>query len=666
MILSTLSAQNATEEAAKALEEWRWGVVALNDGLPGKSLAALERALTFAPTDPRIREWLGRAYWRSGMEDAALDVWEDLLAEDLPSVALESRAESLRRRLNGEEEIPIDDEWIPLTIFRGNEDGEFFFERPAVVRPVGDGSGGVFVSSYSGGDIVQLDPNGALVDRFEGGVEGFHRPFDILPIDENRLLVSEFNADRISVVSLTGYNRGYRMGSWGEQGRGKGQFLGPQYMALSNDQGYVYISDWGNRRVSKWNLEGEHVLDLGSDSRFSGFAGPAGIACYNNRVYVADSLKGSIEAFDDSGNYLGSLVSDGLNQPEGLAVVDDSLLIADGSAVRRVHLISGAMTVEATLGSGSHRMTSVFPDENGNWAASDFDANSIVLLTPLSTLYGGLEVVIDRVRADDFPRVAVDVSVKDRRGMPISGLDASNFRVFDGDFALGTPELDWRSSHDSRVSVAAVVDRSGAQGNLDDALQGLEDLISAMDENDQLSLIRTGESPTVRDMAVDSDAASLRAAVGEPLGIGPHSWDESLRLAATRLVPARNRKAVVAFVTRQPSSDAFDRYGLVETARLMANNGIEFYPVYASQEVQSRELDYIASQTNGKSSFVYDPQGSGALVSDLRRRSVGRYTLVWNSPRSSGYGREFLSSAVEVIYITKSGRDESGSFAPLQ
>ena len=73
-----VGAQNISIEAMQALDEWRWGVVAYNDGLPGKSLLAMERAVSLNPTDPRILEWLGRAYWRSGMENAALNIWNEL------------------------------------------------------------------------------------------------------------------------------------------------------------------------------------------------------------------------------------------------------------------------------------------------------------------------------------------------------------------------------------------------------------------------------------------------------------------------------------------------------------------------------------------------------------------------------------------------------------
>ena len=653
-------------EAVRALEEWRWGVISYNDALTGKALLAMERAVSLDPGSMPMREWLGRAYWRSGLEDAALAEWDRIIAAGEASAALEARAERLRRRLSGDAEIPVEDEWIPLASFNGTDADRQLFKLPATVKPFGDGSGSLLAASYAGGDLLRLNVNGALMERYEGGLEGFDRPFDTLPIGNDRLLVSEFQADRLSIISLSGLNRGYRVDSWGESGRDMGQFLGPQFLALSEDGAYVYVSDWGNRRVAKWSLSGEHVLSLDAGSVFGGFEGPSGVVCTRGRVYVADSLRGTIDVFDPSGNYLGLLIDEGLDAPEGLSLYNGKLLVADGSRVLTVDLDSGALSVEVSLGEGAHRITTVGPDDNGNLALADFDADRIVLLTPLSTLYGGLEVTLERVRADAFPQMVVDVTVRDRRGQPIVGLDSSNFRIFDKSLPIGEPVMDWSSSEDSSISVAAVLDLSGSAENVMSLVEGVADLSSGMTVEDSLSLVGAGGDSVFYDVPAGGGLDAASGLIDQAVGGGPVMWDEALRLAASRLMPQRQRKAVVAFVNRLPSADAFDRYGLVETARMMANNGMEFHVVYTRAGVSSRELDYIVSETGGTSAFMYAPEGSRVVADRVRNSVVGRYSLTWESPGGAGFGRNFMPVAVEVIYISKSGRDESGSFAPLQ
>lgn len=657
--------QDLNFDTMQSLNEWRWGVIAYNDGLPGKALLAMERAISLNPTDSHIQEWLGHAYWKSGMEMAALSVWDELIASGEASTVLVNRAEQLRRHINKEEE-PIQDEWSPFVIFNGVEEEIRYFRKPTVARNLGDNSSSLVVSSYADGELVILDVNGTLVERFEGGIDGFIRPFDILPTKDNRLLVSEFQADRISVLSLEGINTGYRIETWGETGRGKNQLMGPQYMAYSPDGVFVYISDWGNRRISKWTLQGDHVLNFNADRSHSGFLGPTGIACFEDKIYVADSLKGYVEVFDPSGHYLGTLITEGLSRPEGLTIYKDDLLIADGSQIFRVDLVSGELSLLYSLGEGNHRITNISPDDNGNLALSDFNANRVTLLTPLSTLYGGLDVLLNSVRADKFPRIVVDFTVQDRMGNPVTGLDSSNFRIFDGDLPVGNPQVEWQSFKDSTVSIVPLVDSSGSTENARALIRGLEDLVSALNPGDKLSIVEAIENPAIHKIEASAQLDEFYRKIRSKNVPQSMAWGESLRLSINQLILERNRKAVIAFVETSPSPEDFDTYGLVETAQMMVNNGILFYVVYAHEGIRSRELDYIATKTKGKSSSLFHPEGTRILIKQLREMKIGRYTVAWDTRRSAGFGRTFMPVSLEVVYINKSGRAESGAFAPLQ
>ncbi len=653
--------QEISFESMQALIEWRWGVVAYNDGLPGKSLLAMERANSLNPTDPKIKEWLGWAYWKSGEESSALSIWDELIEKNEASLSLKDRADWLRRRIaGGESDSQANDEWISMETFQGGGGLVQDFKQPVAARSLRDNSGALIVTSYSGGELVQIDANGAFVEHYEGGIEGFIRPFDVLPLDDDRLLVSEFQANRLAIINLKGVARGYRVETWGDTGKGMNQFLGPQFMALSPDRQFFYVSDWGNRRVAKWSIDGTHILNL------TGVQGPSGIACLDDMVYVADSLRARVDVFDSSGNYRGPLLTEGLDKPEGLSLYENFLLIADGANIMQVELDSGELSLKASLGDGIHRITSVFPDENGNLVVCDFDDNRVHLLVPLSSLYNGLEINLERVRADAFPNIFVDLTVKDRRGIPLTGLNETNFRVLDGEIPIGQPQIDWQSFKDSSVSIVAVVDSFGDATESRKLLRGIEDMNKALVTGDKLAFVEASEKPLLYEIQKEEGIKDFFRTIIAKAGPKQIQWDEALRLAANRIAADRIHKAIIAFVHTPPADTAFDTFGLVETARLMANNGIVFYPFYADPDIVSRELDYIAEETQGHSFFLFQPKGSGIAIDRLRQKRTGRYTISWESPHSGGFGRDYLPVSVEVIYYSKSGRAESGTFTPLQ
>ena len=71
---------------------------------------------------------------------------------------------------------------------------------------------------------------------------------------------------------LVGTRRGGRwLGAFGSEGPLAERLLGPQYLA-ADDRGFIYVSDWGNQRVAKYDPQGNYVLS------FEGLSGPSGIA----------------------------------------------------------------------------------------------------------------------------------------------------------------------------------------------------------------------------------------------------------------------------------------------------------------------------------------------------------------------------------------------------
>ena len=61
-----------TGEEGFAAEEFRRGVQAFYKGAYNDSIVQFEKALAYMPDDNLILEWLGKAYYKAGMEGTAL------------------------------------------------------------------------------------------------------------------------------------------------------------------------------------------------------------------------------------------------------------------------------------------------------------------------------------------------------------------------------------------------------------------------------------------------------------------------------------------------------------------------------------------------------------------------------------------------------------------
>ena len=92
---------------------------------------------------------------------------------------------------------------------------------------------------------------------------------------------------------------------WGSEGlQTTGLFSFPQDMAVDSG-GNVYITDYGNRRIQKFDNDGNFLHTWGTKGSGNGqFKAQAGIAIGKDFVYVIDNELNRVQKFDTSGKYI--------------------------------------------------------------------------------------------------------------------------------------------------------------------------------------------------------------------------------------------------------------------------------------------------------------------------------------------------------------------------
>ena len=537
------------------------------------------------------------------------------------------------------------------------------FLRPSAVTSRPDG--GFYVASFASNDVLLLDANGRVLRKIRAGFSGFDHPFDVLAPGNGLLYVSEYGSDHIVRCTPTGG----QVVRFGRKGLGDGQLLGPQYLA-SDGKGYIYVTDTGNARVSKYDYDGKFVLSFGQKSDlFPGLANPSGIAIYNDDVYVADATLKSIAVFDLSGNYVSTIAAGSLNGPEGLSLFDDSgdLLIADTTRVVLYNVDNAVTTVLADLTGTAQNIVKVVPDSNGDLLAADFDSSTVFVLSQYSAMYAGLSVQIDRVYSDKFPSVTADVSVKTRLGAPFTGLDAPNFVLTEGGVPVGNPKLVFKGM-DGDAQIVILIDRSNAMlAHKQDIVNSVLDIVTAVQGKGSFKIVTAGENPVVEvGPNTERNTAAKEAAEN---GTYSDAWrfDLGLRMATSELIPKQGKSAVVFITQGDLGANPFQQYAMNDLLQFMENNGVRLYTVFVDQRARvSEPLRFMTRESGGKSYYLYQPEGIGGIVNDLREARDATYVFTYTSPSQANFGNSFIPLEVETHLFARSGRDEAGYYAPLQ
>lgn len=645
-----------------AEEEFRLGVQSYYRGSFNEAIIQFEKALSFLPTENLILDWLGKAYYRSGIESAAVQHWTLASQAGYGGLLLQNKIEIVQERRNISllsQEFP---RFSESGTFPGSSGETLFFSNPASILPLNDGS--AWVIAYGSNELIKLDVNGSILHRSRGPITGFDRPMDIILLRDGNLLITEYQGDRLSFLRADGsYIR-----SFGSKGRGKGELLGPQYIC-QDDNGNIYVSDFGNARISVFNEEGTFLFDFGSaKNNFPGFSAPTGIQIYHNTVYVSDAVRGTIYCFDTSGNFLTKLVPDGtLANPEALKIWEGSLLVSDTNTIKAVLPETGAVITVGNTGNSPSRITCAAGDRNGNILTSDFTANEITVFSQMNELVGGLFVQIERVIADSFPNVTVELKVENRQRQPVVGLKEANFFLTEGSRPVSVQKLSGSGDLNTFADITIIIDRSSSMKQYAAEVQSaVREIASSMKGMGTLRIVSAGSVPATEMINAPQSFTQFSESLLKTPYTSSTVLDTALRLSANDLITAQKKRAVIFITDGNVSQNSFQRYGLSELTAYYNNNGIPLCTVNVSQRALDAEIQYLSTQTGGSVYYVYRTEGLSSIYTDILSIPRGTYQLTYTSSLPTNFGKDFLKLEAEVYLHNRSGRDETGYFAPLQ
>ena len=645
-----------------AEEEFRRGVQTFYNGNYKESILEFEKALSYLPGENRILEWLGKAYYMSGVEGAALQQWNFAKDQGWGGLLLQNKIEIVGDRRITDAEYGFAQRYTEAGAFPNINGNALIYSQPISVLPNKDGS--IWVVAYSTNEIVRFNVNGIVQERIRGPLNGLDRPMDIIRLKNGNLLVSESAGDRLSLFDSKGKFIKY----YGKKGRGEGELIGPQYLA-EDAFGNVYVTDFGNSRVVVFDPDGNGLFSFGNKvDLFDGLKSPTGIACINDRIFVADSVKGAVYEFDRSGNYMGILVEEKkLKRPEALKNWGDFLIIADLNKVLTIDTATGSVYENATTGSAGSSITSAVPDYNGNIIVTDFKANEIYIMSKMTELVGGFFVQIERVIADKFPTVTLDVKVENRKRQPIVGLTKTNFIITEDKRPVSNMELIGAANNNETLDVTFLIDRSYDMKAFEEQVNAsVREISASMQNKGQVQIIGVGESPVVEftgnplDLS-DFSVRALKSEYTDNVRI-----DLGLTMAVNRLISGQKKRAVIYISAGTVGQNAFTKYSLSDLTTFMNNNAVSYNTILLQNKAPSGEISYIENNTTGYSYYVYRPEGLSSVIDDILAIPSGLYQLTYTSALSSQYGIKYLPVEIQAYLLNRSGRDETGYFSPLQ
>lgn len=651
-----------TDKETFASEEFRRGVQAYYKGAFNEAIVQLERALSYMPNDNLILEWLGKTYYKAGLEGTALQYWQEASENGYGGLLLQNKIEIVReRRVTGDSDSKL----MRLSeagSFPGDFNGQMVFSGPVSVLPNSNGT--MYVVAYNSNEILLLNQNGKVIDRITGPLNGFDRPSDIIRLKDNSILVCESAGDRLALLDSNGRFKKYI----GSKGRNVGELVGPLYLAQDEFE-RIYVSDFGNRRIDVFDKDGNGLFFFGGKtSDFAGLKSPTGITVFEDSVFVSDSDKGIIYEFDRAGNFVREVVEPGtFNKPESIKVWNKSLIVCDTNKVLAVEPYNGTVFEYTRTGNAPSRITSAVADINQNVIVSDFKANEVYVMSKIQELVGGFFVQIEQIDSSAFPKVTLELKVENRHRQPVVGLQEQNFYLTENSRPANQVTFLGAASNNTVSDITLIIDRSEASAMYKNEIEtAVKEVAVAMNNHGVLRVVSAGVVPVTEyagrpDGVENFTLETLKTPVSKNVSI-----DLALRLASNDLITAEKKRGIIVISGGNTSSYTYNKYNLAELTSYLNNNSINFSLVHVSQNAVTSEVDYLLNNTNGELYYIFRPEGIRSIINDMLEIPQGVYQLSYVSTLPSNFGQAYLPVEAEVYLLNRSGRDETGYFAPLQ
>ena len=108
-----------TAEEGFAAEEFRRGVQTYYRNSYNDAVNQFEKALSYMPYDNLILDWLGKAYYHSGLEGSALDRWKTASENGYGGLLLQNKIEIVGERQVRPERYDYNSRFTEAGVFQG-------------------------------------------------------------------------------------------------------------------------------------------------------------------------------------------------------------------------------------------------------------------------------------------------------------------------------------------------------------------------------------------------------------------------------------------------------------------------------------------------------------------------------------------------------------------
>jgi Ca-activated chloride channel family protein len=264
--------------------------------------------------------------------------------------------------------------------------------------------------------------------------------------------------------------------------------------------------------------------------------------------------------------------------------------------------------------------------------------------------------------------VELPVTVRDRKGRFVSGLEQPNFRVYENG---QMQEITVFRSEDIPVAAGLVVDHSGSMGSKrDEVIEGAKAFVQASNPQDHEFVVNFSDAVTFglpASVPFTSNLEDLRAALLDTPASGKTALYDAVAAALERLQSDHSARKVLVLIS--DGGDNASQRNFTQVLRMAQSASVVIYAIGLFEEYGADQnpkvLKKFSEETGGN---AYFPNSAAEVVSVCQQIAVDirhQYTLGYSPPDSEKGGyRKVQVSATAPGRGKLSVRTRAGYYLP--
>src|ERR1700674_612515 len=253
----------------------------------------------------------------------------------------------------------------------------------------------------------------------------------------------------------------------------------------------------------------------------------------------------------------------------------------------------------------------------------------------------GVAPARETVRAN-VDLVLVKVTVLDRAGRAVTGLEPAQFAVLDD---KNPQTVRYLSNTDEPISVVVILDASASMApRIQEVREAFHELVNASNPQDDVGLIIVRDEPEIA-LSLNDSASALQGALNALEPSGDTSLWDSMYLGVKELKNSHYQRKAMVVVS--DGGDNHSRYTEPQLKSLLREADVEVYAIglfdkYATRIEERKgplQLDEVTSVTGGRLFSVHDSVGLSRSVMQISHELRNQYVLGYYPSNRSRDGK---------------------------